>query len=134
MQRQNSPIPTPIKLSAMWAATMFCYVYGDYFGLYVDGKLEAVAQGNIGPLGPASPGVLVAVSLMMAIPGCMVALSLLLPPGTSRWSNIILGIVYTGIMVLTIQGSPPFYFTLAIIEMILTLSITVVAWTWPRAV
>jgi len=133
MKRQNDTIPTPVKLSALWAATMFCYVYGDYFGLYVDGKIEAVSQGSMGPLGPATPGVLVAVSLMMAIPACMVALSVLLPPTVSRWSNIILGIAYTGIMALTIQGSQPFYFTLAIIEMILTFSIAVVAWTWPRA-
>jgi hypothetical protein len=28
-----------LKLSSLWAALMFCYLYGDYFGLYVPGKL-----------------------------------------------------------------------------------------------
>ena len=33
--------PTKVKLAALWASTMFCYVYGDYFGLYLPGKLAA---------------------------------------------------------------------------------------------
>ena len=28
-------IPVKIKLAALWTAVMFCYVYGDYFELYV---------------------------------------------------------------------------------------------------
>ena len=39
--------PTPLKLSALWASLMFCYVYGDYLGLYVPGKLaEVPSQGE----------------------------------------------------------------------------------------
>jgi hypothetical protein len=26
-----------IKISALWASVMFCYIYGDYFGLYKPG-------------------------------------------------------------------------------------------------
>lgn len=31
--------PAKVKLAALWASTMFCYIYGDYFGLYVTGTL-----------------------------------------------------------------------------------------------
>src|SRR5690606_668459 len=63
-----------LKLSALWAALMFCYVYGDYFGLYVPGKLKGMLEGD-GPIGPVSQGTLVATSILLALPGLMVFLS-----------------------------------------------------------
>jgi hypothetical protein len=30
-----------IKISLLWASVMFCYIYGDYFGLYKPGALQA---------------------------------------------------------------------------------------------
>lgn len=113
---QDSPVPTRLKLPALWTATMFCYVYGDYFGLYVPNKLASVAQGTMGPLGAATPGILVAVSLMMALPSLLIASALLVPAAACRWSNIISGALYT-----------------AIIAMLLTASVMLVAWTWPVA-
>ncbi|MDQ6646842.1 MAG: hypothetical protein M3Y93_06390 [Pseudomonadota bacterium] len=38
------------KLSALWAALMFCDIYGDYFGLDVPGKLQGMLDGK-GPVG-----------------------------------------------------------------------------------
>ncbi len=109
---------------------MFCYVYGDYFGLYVPNKLVTVAQGTMGPLGPATPGVLVFVSLMMAVPSMLIAFTLLVPAALSRWSNIAFGFLYTAIIAISMPGAPPFYITLAVIEMLLTALIVLVAWTW----
>ena len=54
---------------------MFCYVYGDYFGLYVPGKLQDMLGGK-GPVGPVSEASLVATALLLALPGLMVFLSL----------------------------------------------------------
>lgn len=124
------PVPTRLKLSTLWTATMFCYVYGDYFGLYTDNKLASMAQGNIGPLGPATPGTLVAVSLMMAIPALLIAASLYLPAVIRRWSNIVFGLLYTAIMAMTLPGAAPFYITLAVIEMTLTAAIVIAALAW----
>ncbi len=129
---ENRPVPIRIKLSALWAACMFCYVYGDYFGLFQAGRLSEMNAGRIGPLGDASPMVLVGVSLMMAIPSLMVFLSLVLPPVVCRWANIILGLVYTAIMLLTMPGAPPFYLTLGVIEVALTLAVAGCAWFWPK--
>lgn len=124
--------PTKVKLAALWASTMFCYAYGDYFGLYVTGTLADMNRGIMGPLGHATPGVLVDVSLMMAVPSLMVALSLLLPARLCKWACVILGIAYTGIMVISLPGSEPFYKVLGVIEIALTLAIAVIAFRWPH--
>lgn len=124
--------PTKVKLAALWASTMFCYAYGDYFGLYVPGTLADMSRGNMGPLGQASSGVLIGVSLMMAVPSLMVALSLLLPAAVSRWASVILGTAYTGIMAVSLPGSEPFYKTLGVIEITLTMAIAIVALRWPH--
>lgn len=125
--------PTPLKLSALWASVMFCYIYGDYFGLYIPGKLAEVSAGRMG-FGEVTPGKLTLVAIMMAVPGLMIALSLLLPPGISRALNLLFGIGYTAIMLLTMSGgAPPFYLTLGAIEVVLTLTIVAYAWTWPRS-
>ena len=124
--------PTQVKLAALWASTMFCYAYGDYFGLYVKGTLVEMNRGMIGPLGQATPGVLIGVSVMMALPSLMVALSLLLPTTVCRWTSILLGVAYTVIMAISLPGSEPFYKIFGAIEIVLTLAITIVAVRWPR--
>ncbi|WP_426702730.1 DUF6326 family protein [Rhodanobacter sp. Col0626] len=119
------------KLSALWAALMFCYIYGDYFGLYVPGKLQGILGGK-GPIGPVSESSLVATALLLAVPGLMVFLSLVLPPRLCRWLNIALGLFYTAIMVLTMPGAWWFYITLGVIEVALSLWVVAYAWRWPR--
>ena len=126
--------PTKVRLAALWASTMFCYAYGDYFGLFITGTLADMNRGTMGPLGVATSGVLIGVSLMMAVPSLMVALSLMLPAPICRWTSVILGIAYTGIMAVSLPGSAPFYKTLGMIEIALTLAIVFVAFRWPRAI
>jgi hypothetical protein len=126
--------PTKLKLAALWTSTMLCYVYGDYFGLYVAGTLSEMNRGIMGPLGPATPGLLIGLSIMMAVPSLMVALSLLLPPRPCRWANVFLGASYTAIMAISLPGSASFYVTLGLVEMVLTLAIAVIAFRWPRTV
>lgn len=124
--------PTEVKLAALWASTMFCYAYGDYFGLFVKGTLAEMNRGIIGPLGQATPDVLIGVSLLMTIPSLLVALSLLLPAAICRWASILLGIAYTVIMAISMPGSEPFYKIFGAIEIVLTLAIIFVAVRWPR--
>jgi hypothetical protein len=120
------------KLAALWTSLMFCYVYGDYFGLYQPGKLQGMLDGRMDPLGPTTQLVLLGTSLLLAIPGLMVVLSLLLPPALSRWTNIVMGIAYTLVMAVSMPGAWMFYLFLGFIEMLLTLSIVGYAWRWPR--
>jgi hypothetical protein len=120
------------KLSALWSSVMFCYVYGDYFGLYKPGALENMIAGQMGPLGPTTQGVLVGTSVLMAIPSLMVFLSLALPTRVNRGINIGLGVFYTLIMLMTLPGAWAFYLVLGVIEIILTVLIVGYAWKWPR--
>ncbi|WP_010188135.1 DUF6326 family protein [Sphingomonas sp. PAMC 26605] len=122
--------PPKVKLAALWASTMFCYLYGDYIALYVARTLADMNHGSMGPLGHATPYLLTATSLMMAVPSLIVALSLLLPARILRWTCIVLCLFYTAIMAGSIPGSEPFYKVLAVIEMALTLAITVIAARW----
>lgn len=120
-----------LKLSGLWCSVMFCYIYGDYFELYQPGKLQEMLSGRTA-LGPATQATLLGMAVLMTIPSLMVVLSLLLPATLSRWLNIVLGVLYSAIMVLAIQGSWHFYVFFGLIEIALTVGIIWHAWTWPK--
>lgn len=129
---EDFQVPVKVKLSALWTAVMFCYVYGDYFGLYRPGQLQSMLAGKMEPLGPTTQGVLLGTSLMLAIPGVMVFLSLALKPVVNRWTNIALGTLYTLIMLATMPGAWAFYIFFGIVEVVLTALVVWYAWHWPR--
>jgi hypothetical protein len=121
-----------LKLSALWASVMFCYVYGDYFLLYQPGKLRDILEGNMAPLGPVTQGVLLFTSVSMAIPAVMIFLSLALKADLNRWLNIILGVIYTVFVLITMPGAWTFYLFLGSADIVLTGLIVWYAWTWPK--
>lgn len=125
-------IDVKIKLSALWASAMFCYIYGDYFGLFQPGELQTMLQGQMRPLGPVTQTVLLGTSFMMSIPSVMVFLSLVLRPTMNRRVNIIVGVIFTLIMLGTMPGTWAFYIYLGSIEVVLTALIVWYAWTWPK--
>lgn len=129
---QDPPVPVRVKLAALWASTMFLYLYGDYFGLYKPGTLQSMLDGVMGPLGPTTQGILVGTALMMTIPSLMVFLSLVLPVRANRWTNIVLGLLYTAIILATMPGAWHFYLMLGVVEAALTLTVAWTAWKWPR--
>ena len=95
--------------------------------------MASMNEGMILPLGEATPTVLLAVSVMMAIPSLMVALTLILPTRVARWSNILFGLAFTFIQGATmVGGTPPYYLFFGTIEMLMTLSIVWTAWRWSR--
>ncbi len=122
-----------IKLAALWTATTFCYLYGDYFELYTPGKVESLISGeNV----LNSPLMLFIASIILAIPPLMIFLSLVLKPTINRILNIVFGLLFTIMMVLTaIDSFTPwytFYVFLAIVEAMLTFIIVWKAFKWPR--
>lgn len=121
------------KLAALWTSVMFCYIYNDYFSLWKPGSLQAMLQRKMGPLGTVTQGVLLGASILVLIPGLMIVLSLALRPTLARWLNIILGLVYTLIILATIPGSWAFYILYDVLEALLTLLITWYAWKWARS-
>jgi hypothetical protein len=130
---EDAKVPIRLRLAALWTSVLFCYIYADYFGLYVPGALQKMLEGTIEPLGPVTQKVLLGTSLMMAIPSLMVCLSALLPAVLARWLNVIMGLAYTLIILLT-MWSWQFYIFFGVIEIALTISVAWFAWHWPREV
>jgi len=120
------------RLSALWASVTLCYLYGDYFELYVPQKAQGLVNG-VNLLN--SPAKLLAASILMAIPALMVFLSLVLKPKINRLFNIVLGIFFTALMVLialtSLSAWRMFYVFLALVESVLTVIIVYSAWYWP---
>jgi hypothetical protein len=129
---EDFKINVKLKLSALWASVMFLYIYGDYFGLYAPGTVKSMLAGKMPPFGDATQGVLIGTSTMMAIPSFMIFLSVALKANVNRWVNIIFGVVYTLIIIMTASGSWPFFIFLAVLEVALTGLVVWYAWTWPR--
>jgi len=122
-----------IKLAALWTATTFCYLYGDYFELYTPGKIESLLSGkNV----LDSPMILFIASVILAIPPLMIFLSLVLKPRINKVLNILFGLLFTVMMVLIAIGSLTpwysFYVFLAIVEAILTFIIVWKVFKWPK--
>jgi hypothetical protein len=124
-------VHTKVKLAALWASVMFCYIYADFFGLFSPGQLATMNRGIIPPLGPSSDGVMVFVSAMMAVPSLMIFLSVALPARLNRFLNMIFGAVYTVIISITMWTDAHFIFY-GVIEITLALLVIYYAWTWPR--
>lgn len=130
---QNTPIDVKIKLAGLWTATMFCYLYGDYFELYVPGKLSSMLDGKILPLGAVTQEILLGTSLMLAVQAVMVFLSLVMTPTLNRWVNVVSGLLFAAIVLVVItQGGWKFYRLLGAVEIALLLGIVWQAWRWPR--
>ena len=125
-------MPTGLKLSLLWASLMFLYIYNDYFSMYTPGTIDGMAKGSFGPMGPASDGLLVGMSVLLAVPSLMIFLAAALRPWVSRWVNVELGVFYTGIEGLTLLGSPLFYRVVAVGEIGVTVLIVVYALRWPK--
>jgi glucose-6-phosphate-specific signal transduction histidine kinase len=126
-------VPIPLKLSAAWAATTLCYIYCDYFELYVPGKLQGMLDGRMGPLGQVTQSILVGTSAMLIIPSLMIVLSVTLPSALNRALNLLFGVCYTLSMLLLAYGIGWYFYKLfALIEAALTAFIFWMALQWPR--
>jgi hypothetical protein len=123
-----------LKLAALWASVTLCYLYCDYFELYQPGKLPSMLAGQMGPLGPITQGVLLGVSILLSIPALMIFLSLALPAGVCRMANLLMGALFTLIMLVFLlsPGVWLYYKYFAAVEVALTCTAAWLAWRWPR--
>jgi hypothetical protein len=93
--------------------------------------VQDILNGQFFGVGPATQGVLLGASLMLAIPSLMIFLSVTLPPASNRWLNIVAGAVYTAIILKTMWGWV-FYIFYGVIEISLTSLVVWYAWRWPK--
>lgn len=133
-QLSEATIDIRIKLSAIWASVMSCYIYCDYFDLYVPGKLDDMIAGT-SLFGSASQGVLLGLSSIMLVTSLMICLSILLPAKVNRVINIAVGLIMTLMLgYITYLTGWYFYKMYAAVETVLTMMIVWYAWNWPKEV
>ena len=130
---EDVKINVKIKLSALWVAVMFLYVYADVRGLYETGSIEGLIAGELGGFKINQVFLLVS-AIIMAIPSVMVFLSLILKAKANRLVNIIVGIVYIGVLAGTFMTgrNPAYYIVYAIGKAVLISLIVWHAWKWPK--
>ena len=86
-------VPVAVKLSALWASTMFIFAYVDIFSFYKPGVVRDILRGKVWEFDITQVWALGALALM-TVPALMVFLSVGLRPGASRWANIIVAGLY----------------------------------------
>ena len=125
---EDFQINVKLKISALWIAVMFCYVYGDYIEIYVPGVIaDAMAvKSSI-----ETQLEFFAVALLMAIPSVMIFFTLVVKPNVNRWLNIILSTLYIIMLIATnLTETWVFYLFLTAIEILISVAIVWYAWNW----
>jgi Family of unknown function (DUF6326) len=120
-----------LKISALWVAMLFLFAYGDIFGSFVPGHIDDIRGGKISGI-EITQTFLLAASVYVAIASLMIFLTLVLRPTVSRWTNIVLPILYIISIVASLIGESWVYFWfLSLAEGALLLLIIWYAWRWP---
>jgi len=129
-------VNTRMKLVALWAATMFFYIYGDYFALYIPGQASKLVSGDTLLNEPIK---VFAASVLMSLPPLVIVATVMARAGIARWANIIFGLIFTVIMLLIAVTSIPItaeisaYVFYALVESCITVMIIWQAWKWPKS-
>ncbi len=126
---EDFQINVKLKISALWIAVMFCYVYGDYIQIYVPGILAKAMEVNATTETQIQ---FFAVALLMAMPSVMIFFTLVIKPKINRWLNIILSTLYIIMLIATnLTETWVFYLFLTAIEVLISVAIVWYAWNWP---
>jgi hypothetical protein len=129
---EDVKINVKIKLSALWVTVMFLYLYVDVFGFYIPGHIEDLIAGELAGF-QITQEFLLGAMVLMTIPILMVFLSMTLKAKASRWTNIIVGILYLGVGLVSIIGDTNYFYIFGTsVESILLLLIVWYAWKWPK--
>jgi hypothetical protein len=130
---EDAKINIRIKLSALWATVMFCYIEGDFATFFPPGGY--IQQSLAGKMGPfrTTQLTLLAGSVFISIPSLMVFFSLVMKPKWCRRINIIAALFYMLVNAVSSFTSHWAYFIFfGILETLLTLLIVRYAWKWLR--
>lgn len=129
---ENPKVNVKLKLSALWIAVMFLYVYVDIFGFYKPGTIENILAGKVFTF-DITPTWALSALVLMTIPSLMIVLSLILSPRLNRWVNMVVAVLYIAVSAGNAIGeSWSYYFVGAGVEVVLLILVVYYAWTWPR--
>lgn len=132
----NLKINVKHKLSALWVAVMFIYVYADIKVFFQPGIIDHIRTGKIASM-EINQIFLLCSAIIMTIPSLMIFFSLTMKPRLNRTINIIFGLLYTLIIGSTYLMSGEgeiwaYYIFFNLVEIALTLLIVWHAWRWPE--
>ena len=121
-----------IKVSALWTAMLFIYVYVDLFSLYRADIRADIEAGEIFAF-TIGQGFLLGVTIYVVIPSLMVFLSLVLSARVARMVNIVVAVLYAVTIAGGAVGESNYYYILgSLIEAALLAGVVYYAWTWPK--
>jgi hypothetical protein len=114
---------------------MFLYVYVDVLAFFKPGTIADILVGRVWEFEISQPWALGAL-VLITIPALMVFLSMALPAGVARWTNVVMGSLYVPVSIFNVVGESwwAFYWFGAAVETALLLLIVRYAWSWPRQV
>jgi hypothetical protein len=130
---EDVKINVKIKLSALWVALMFFYLYNDLFSFFKPGTVEELVGGSLEGI-VFTQELLFGAALLMALPSIMIFLSLTLKAKLNRMVNIIVGIFHMVVLVGTLMVPGDlwvFYATYMVFEAVFIILIVWHAWKWP---
>lgn len=120
-----------VKLQTLWIFILFNMIFADIFSFMYPGFLRQVMAGGAVEGTQITPLFLLIAAVVTEIPIAMVFLSRLLKYRANRWINIIGGLV-TILWVIGGGSTILHYIFFASIEVVCSLIIIWLAWTWPK--
>ncbi|WP_283134982.1 DUF6326 family protein [Rhizohabitans arisaemae] len=123
-----------VVLCGLWVATLFVFAYVDIFGFFRTDVINGVLAGEVSSTGfTIDQTFLLLTTCYVVVPALMVVVSLVARARVNRITNIIVSLFYVVTAAVTIIGETWVYYIVGIVIMVtLMLTITRVAWTWPR--
>ncbi len=129
----DPPVPVRAKLAAAWTSFMFLYIYVDYFHLYKPGAIDDLRAGVVFEFDINQTFVTIAL-ISIAIPTLMIVLSVILPAGATRATNLVVATLLIPYSAFNGVGETwTYFFGVSIgLEVLLLAFILRSVWTWPR--
>ena len=129
---EDVKINVKIKLSALWVTVMILFAYGDIKSFFRPGIIEGIVAGEIAGF-EINQVYLLMTALSMVVPIVMIFLSLVLKPKVNRWTNIIVGILYAGFVIVFMIGDGwAYYYFYSIAEIVMIGLVVWYALKWPK--
>jgi hypothetical protein len=131
---EDVKVDVKVKLSALWVALMFLYLYNDVFSIYRKDFVEEVLTGEVGGM-EITQVFMLGAAMLMAVSILMVFLALALPARVNRWTNIVVGVLLLALLLATllVPGDLWAYYAFyMVLEAVLLTLIVWHAWKWPR--
>ncbi len=112
---------------------MFLYAYVDILNFFTPGVIEDILDGKVFEFGLSQTFSTTALALV-AIPILMVVLSMTLPAGANRITNLVVALLYVPVTAFNGFGESWLYFygLGIVLELALLALVVRYAWTWPR--